>query len=263
MDRTGGAKSFSGLREESSCRRCGTCCRLGGPVLHGEDLSLVSPWGKSQERSFGLADLMTLRKGELARDDVAGTLAPLDAECVKLAPAPESPDWTCRFLDRDEGAPSGHDAVCRIHAGRPAQCRALSCTDTRSITELYARDRVTRRDLLQASGAPEAWQELPDAHEERCSIRHLTELACAVPWGHAACAEREELVHLLRFDAAFRQLCVEKGRIPQDCLPFLLGRPLVALLSGFGLRLEQHGSTQKLVRIEKGSYAPSGEPVKS
>ncbi len=250
-------ESSDGMMESHVCRRCGTCCRLGGPVLHREDLSLVSPLGHDRKNGFGLSDLMTLRAGELVRDDVAGTLAPLGEECVKLAPAGENGDWTCRFLERDPEAPQGRDAVCRIHAGRPAQCRALSCRDTRRIEALYTRNRATREELLRAAKAPAAWLEVPAAHEERCSVRHMAELASRIPWGKASGRETDELFHLLRFDEAFRQLCMERGHIPRKYLWFLLGRPLAALLAGFGLRLERHGNEQGLVRVAPDRYALS------
>lgn len=70
----------------SSCKRCGQCCRLGGPVLHRDDLSLLDRFDAPAKGTvpFGMADLVTLRTGELVRDDVIGTLTPLESECVKL-----------------------------------------------------------------------------------------------------------------------------------------------------------------------------------
>ena len=72
----------------SSCKRCGQCCRLGGPVLHRDDVSLLDLLDAPAKEgvAFGLADLVTLREGELVRDDVIGTLSPLEGECVKIAP---------------------------------------------------------------------------------------------------------------------------------------------------------------------------------
>ena len=65
----------------SSCKRCGQCCRLGGPVLHRDDLSLLDRFDAPAKGTvpFGMADLVTLRTGELVRDDVIGTLTPLEA----------------------------------------------------------------------------------------------------------------------------------------------------------------------------------------
>ena len=50
-------------------------------------------------------------------------------------------------------------------------------------------------------------------------------------------AARAELAELVRYDAAFRELCATRGRVPARVLPFLLGRPLAALLWDVGLRV--------------------------
>ena len=163
----------------SSCKRCGQCCRLGGPVLHRDDLSLLDRLDAPAKGTvpFGMADLVTLRTGELVRDDVIGTLTPLESECVKLAPARGRTDWECRFLVRMPGAVPGRDAGCGIYDRRPAQCRALSCSDTRGIAELYGHDRASRADVMRAVGAPEEWLGLFPAYEEMCAYSRIAPLA--------------------------------------------------------------------------------------
>ena len=187
----------------SSCKRCGQCCRLGGPVLHRDDLSLLDRLDAPAKGTvpFGMADLVTLRTGELVRDDVIGTLTPLESECVKLAPARGRTDWECRFLVRMPGAVPGRDAGCGIYDRRPAQCRALSCSDKEAT---------------------------------------------------------EALLETVRYDISFRQLCVERGNIPEGCLPFLLGRPLSETLVMFGLALARNNNRMGLVRRGEGRY---GGPV--
>ena len=302
-------------RKSLPCRRCGTCCRLGGPVLHTEDLQLAARFdvgirefaqGPAQTvtaaaiaelnrngKGFGLADLLTLRRGELARDDVAGTLLPLDAECVKIAPsllpATGPTDWTCRFLGFEDDIRSDHGsrpgktrlATCRIHDHRPAQCRALSCTDTRAIALQYRKERVTRADLLAAADAPASWREVPAAHEANCSVLRMAELARHIPSRNIRGKQPDagtapescdpnlpgsidetdaanEILHILRFDASVRRLCTERGHIPPAFLPFLLGRPATALLEGFGLRLVRRDEKLCLVRIGPGYYPSRG-----
>lgn len=63
---------------QTGCRRCGTCCEKGGPSLHLADKPLVVD-GQIPARC-----LFTLRKGERVRDNVAGTLVPLEREIVKI-----------------------------------------------------------------------------------------------------------------------------------------------------------------------------------
>ena len=93
----------------SSCKRCGQCCRLGGPVLHRDDLSLLDRLDAPAKGTvpFGMADLVTLRTGELVRDDVIGTLTPLESECVKLAPGQRPDGLGMPFSGPDAGRRAG------------------------------------------------------------------------------------------------------------------------------------------------------------
>lgn len=240
----------------ANCTRCGQCCRLGGAVLHLEDLGLLVLHDSDGEKKASLADLVTLRKGELARDDVLGTLLPLDEECVKIAPSAESPDWTCRFLVEAD------KAECALYRHRPAQCRALDCSDTGAIATLYASNRATRMAILNAVGAPETWRELIPAHEETCAFSRVAPLARLVlppinPGSPAELEATEALLETIRYDISFRSLCVERGNIPIEILPFLLGRPLADTLGMFGLALNRTASDQKtlgLVRKGRGVY---------
>ncbi len=249
----------------SSCKRCGQCCRLGGPVLHRDDLPLLDSLDSpaTERTPFGLADLVTLRVGELVRDDVLGTLTPLEAECVKMAPPADRTDWQCRFLVQMPGAVPGRDAGCAIYDRRPSQCRALNCSDTRDIAALYATNRATRADIMQAVGAPEEWLGLFPAYEETCSYARIAPLAKLVmpPINPGTPAEREAtetLLETVRFDIAFRRLCVERGGIGENLLPFLLGRPLSETIMMFGLSLVRNHDGLGLVRRNQ---PRSGGPV--
>ncbi|MDO9632844.1 MAG: hypothetical protein Q7I92_13180, partial [Humidesulfovibrio sp.] len=60
-----------------TCRRCGTCCRKGGPALHVPDLHLFRG-----PDALDLSLVVTLRAGELALDQPKGRLLPLTAEVL-------------------------------------------------------------------------------------------------------------------------------------------------------------------------------------
>lgn len=199
------------------CKGCGACCRKGGPTLHLEDMALI------RRGVLPLEALVTLRAGELARDDVAGTLLPLEEETVKIAGTGESDaPWHCRFHDRD--------GRCGIYVHRPAQCRALLCADTSALEQLYTRARATRAHVLAC--APEGWRELAEAHEEQCALEPL--LSPARHAGRDAEAAAV-LLEAVRYDLAFRELSVERAGVPSAALPCLLGRPLIVFLEAFGL----------------------------
>ena len=51
---------------------------------------------------------------------------------------------------------------------------------------------------------------------------------------------------------------MERGNIPEGCLPFLLGRPLSETLVMFGLALTRNNNRMGLVRRGEGRY---GGPV--
>jgi Fe-S-cluster containining protein len=217
-------------RRNFPCKACGECCRKGGPVLHREDRILLG------EGVLPPAALVTLRAGELARDDVRGELAPLPQEAIKLAGSGGS--WSCLYLDAGS---------CSIYARRPAQCRALFCEDASALAAMYEQERLTRADVLPLLHPD--WLPLAGAHEAECAWTRLAPLALRAP--HDAGAERAVL-EALRFDRAFRELAVERAKLPADALPLIFGRPLCALLADFGLALEAGGA--RLVRSGLSMY---------
>lgn len=173
---------------DTACRGCGTCCRKSGPALHTEDAALFA------SNAFGRADLVTVRAGELAFDQISGDLRPLEVDIVKfgdsrvrnshgfMVGADES-DATqaaglggCRFLVEQPKSPQGESrGQCGIYAHRPVECRALLCKDTRAIGALYNQDRLSRTDVLLATYDTEknpyaqALIQLVEAHSEACS----------------------------------------------------------------------------------------------
>lgn len=204
------------------CTACGTCCRKGGPVLHGEDARLV------EQQILPLAVLVTLRVGELTFDPVTSQLLPLEEEVIKVAGSgAELAPWHCVLLEGE--------SHCRIYADRPAQCRSLFCKDTSALEKLYTQRRLTRADILGLPHVPAGWLDLALAHEEDCNLLNLVPLARQVQQQVTGSAAAEQLLEALRFDTAFRELCIEKAHVPAEALPCLLGRPLADFLSSFGL----------------------------
>lgn len=237
----------------ADCSSCGTCCRKGGPVLHLQDSALVG-------QALPYTMLITLRAGELTYDPVTSRLVPLETEVIKVAgvalaghsladaadsggpataqasAAGGSSPWTCAFLEGE--------AHCRIYDHRPAQCRALFCKDTKALEALYAEGRLTRKDILAT--APAGWLDLAMAHEQDCSLAALIPLARQALTDPQADAS---LLEALRFDAAFRELCVEKAAMPAAVLNCVLGRPLADFLASFGLGVVGSGEGQRLERM--------------
>ena len=201
------------------CRRCGQCCLAGGPALHREDLALV------RNGTLARRDLVCLRAGEYARDDITGKLAGLDREIVKIGWAvpsrPQAP-YACRFH-----APK--DRSCRIHAARPAECRALFCEDTGAVRAMYAKERLTRKDLTDTSGG--LW-ELIVFHDRTFPAAHAARLA-----RRAASGDRKAEVPLedaVMAEASFRRTFLERCGADPGEMDFLFGRSLERLAAQFG-----------------------------
>jgi Fe-S-cluster containining protein len=210
-----------------SCQRCGVCCEKGGPSLHREDRRLVDD-GQIPARC-----LFTLRQGELARDDIRGTLAPLPAEIIKIKG--RDGRWTCQFYDR-------RSRGCTIYGHRPLECRVLDCRDTRKIEMVYDTDRLTRKDLL--ASVQGLWELIED-HERHCSYAELDRLV-RQGGGEIQPPQEAAILEMLRFDAHIRQLTVEKAGLDAGMLDFIFGRALSDTIGMFGLKLEKLDDTYRL-----------------
>lgn len=198
------------------CRRCGACCRLGGPALHREDLPLLASGRLRPE------DLLTLRRGDWVTDNVAGGVGPSPEELVKLAPGPDG--RACRWLRTPP--------ACAIHDQRPLECRLLFCDAPQALEARYRLDRLTRFDLLPAGSALAA---LCAAHEAATDLVALAALAEAALAGDERA--RQEAARLVRLDAAYRELLPARAGLAPAALPFYLGRPVTQAVPALGRAL--------------------------
>jgi Fe-S-cluster containining protein len=210
----------------AECRRCGTCCKKGGPTLHRQDRDRV------ETGAVPLRLLVTIRKGEIVREPEGGGLVRADSEMIKLKGS--ATGWTCILFDESQSRCTGYDL-------RPSECRAMACWDTAEIRKVMASPRLCRRDLL--SGVEGLWTLIED-HERRCPIRRVARLSESIRGGGGRNAG--DLLEMLGYDRALRDLLVEKGTDPEH-LDFLLGRPLDRLLDGFGIRLVREEGRVRLV----------------
>lgn len=188
----------------ATCRRCGTCCRLGGPALHADDLPLFARGVLAPEH------VLTLRRGEYVTDNVAGGVGPSADELLKVRPGPDG--QSCLFFSAPD--------TCRIHHDQPVQCRVLFCDAPEALAAMYTRDRLTRRDVIPAASA---LAELCAHHETETDLARLNALCRRAAGGDADA--REEAARIVRFDAAFRDLLPKRAGIPREALLFYLGRP--------------------------------------
>ncbi len=199
------------------CKKCGECCRKGGPGLHLADKALIERGVIERRR------MLTLRAGELVFDNVSGEVVPLAAEMVKIRNAPG--DSACIFLEGE--------ATCSIYEDRPSECRVMFCQDTSEIEAVYDTLRLNRSGLVNTEGG---LFELLVHHEEQCSHERAASLAVAADKGDEDALAA--LKDMAAFDENLRRLLVERAGADPEELPFLLGRPMAETIRARGGRLK-------------------------
>ena len=204
------------------CTRCGACCEKGGPCFHKEDRNLI------EKGVIPAKCLYTIRKGELAKDNVKDCLMTMDSDIIKIKGKDNS--WTCIFFDEDH-------KKCTIYNDRPLECRSLKCWDTRELEKIYANNRLTRKDLIAAI---EGLWDLIEDHMVRCDYQKIQKLIKAMG-GKNRNKARQELLEIIHYDAEIRKLVVSNGGLEPEMLDFLFGRPLSQTLKNYGVRIQISG----------------------
>ncbi len=203
--------------DDNSCKRCGTCCKKGGPSFHIKDKPLIDK-GKIPGKY-----LYTIRKNEPARDNIKNTLSPVDSDIIKIKSKYPPENWTCVFYEK---------AGCSIYRDRPSECKALKCWDTEEIEKTYSKDRLERKDLF--SNIEGLWDLIID-HQNRCSYKTIKKLADIIKDKEA----QKKLTELIQFDIYIRKLVEERSGMDSGMMDFLFGRKLVHTIKMFGLTIQQ------------------------
>jgi Fe-S-cluster containining protein len=217
----------------SECRRCGTCCRKGGPSFHRADKALI------EKGVIHSKYLYTLRKGEMAYDNVRQCLEPVSSDIIKLKGKGDG--WTCVFFNEKQNA-------CEIYENRPIECRALKCWDTQALENLYAKKRLKREDLI--ADIKGLWDLVKD-HQTRCNYEIIEKLVDALD-SSTGDEARRKLVEIIQFDMEIRKLVVSRGGLDREMLDFLFGRPLKQTLKNFGLKILQKGNKTIIAKRQGG-----------
>lgn len=208
---------------KAQCRRCGNCCRNGGPALHSEDLPLI------QDGTISLSEIVTLRPGERAYDQLSEKVDPLCSEILKIKGRDGT--WTCTYF-----SPAGNS--CGMYENRPLECEVLFCRDIEPLRAIYEKNRLTRADLLP-DGHP--LLDLIREHDEKCNPMQLEELAKAARAGDAQAGEK--LKKMVIFDMEVRRLVPEKTGMDPEMNEFFFGRPLRVLLATMNIKAYETGGT--------------------
>ena len=211
----------------TECMRCGICCKKGGPSFHLADKHLID------EGIILTKYLFTIRKGELAYDNVRHELLPLSSELIKIKGKNNSN--ICIFFNESE-------KKCEIYNNRPTECKALKCWDTREIEQIYSKNRLTRKDLLFDI---EGLWELVEDHQARCSYEKIKKTLQLQD--NSKNAIQKEIRQIIRYDTEIRHLVVKKGGMDSKILDFLFGQPLAVKLKSFTYSSGNSSSTKSSI----------------
>jgi Fe-S-cluster containining protein len=199
---------------QQECQQCGTCCTSGGPALHTEDEHLIRA-GK-----IPLAQLITIRKGEIAHNPLTKSLQPVKQELVKLSGVGR--EWNCSFFDPEQKG-------CTIYDHRPKACKALECWNTSAIEDLIEKDTLSRLDLIPAEHSIRPYVR---EHESLFPCPDMELLLNTGPSENA-----EELEDLVNKEIAYRTKVVASFDLSLGEELFYFGRPLFHLFVAAGAKV--------------------------
>jgi len=208
----------------ATCRRCGTCCRKGGPALHKEDRKLIT------SGIIPIKDLFTIRSGEWVSNQIKGMNEPTPTEIIKIKGI-DRKDWRCRYFNINQKS-------CRIYADRPVECRMLKCWEPEAIAAFYEQDRLGRKDLL---GRVAGLSELIDFHQAHCDHAQLNQWVKYLSAGDSKSNKKAQtaIVESIHWDLRIRTLAHEKANTDSDQFDFIFGRPLHDTLKILGWKIRK------------------------
>ncbi len=204
--------------KQTTCKQCGVCCRQGGPALHLQDLALV------KSGSIPINRLITIRKGELVDNPLAGKIVPTTVELVKVIG--KNGQWECCYYNAQSG--------CTVYAERPLACRMLKCWDTAEILALVEKDTLSRLDIVDKNDP--IFAHIVD-HERICPCHDLGDLRTNV--ARLSASRKKELEQRVRRDLDFRRKVTREMNLTVSAELFYFGRPMFQLLQPLGLHISE------------------------
>lgn len=202
---------------KNECIRCGTCCLKSGPVLHHEDKKNL------RAGHIGHRQLVTIRKGELARNPVNDLLEPVHQELIKIRG--KGDDWTCCFYDEKESS-------CTIYKHRLLECRLLKCWDPSELLSVIGKNTIIRADIINPD---DPILEVIKMHELECPYQDIENAIDNILRERDKAKNLERLTRFVNKDLSIRHYALSELGLNKDFELFIFGRPLFKILSDRGL----------------------------
>ena len=209
----------SQISKQSTCLRCGTCCRKGGPVLHWEDKKILLAGHAGHQH------LVTIRKGELSGNPVTDMLEPVSVELIKVKGKDD--EWTCFFYD-------AHKSACLLYENRFLECRLLKCWDVNDLLKVFGKRTLVRSDLINA-GDPIL--DVIEDHDRLCPAGEVEKLISYMLRGKDKEKNRKKLADFLSTDRQIRSFAINTLEMKSEFEHFIFGRPLAGIIKLRGLSL--------------------------
>ena len=211
-------------RNITSCIRCGTCCRKGGPVLHHEDEKIL------RHHHAEYQHLITIRKGELTYNPLSDRVEQACHEMVKVAGKGDT--WSCCFY-REE------DSLCMIYEHRFLECRLLKCWEPADVMSVIGKHVIRRSDIINQD---DPVLSIIETHERECSLSEVQQLIDEASFGKDSTKALRRLSELIQKDIALRSYALLDLELKPEYELFIFGRPLMRIVKDSGFVVKTAGS---------------------
>lgn len=209
------------MTRQTECKKCGDCCRQGGPALHKRDLDLV------RDGKIPISTLITIKKGELTHNPLTGVVQPAGVELVKITG--KGQQWECCCYDEQRG--------CTIYENRPQACVLLKCWDTKDVLNIVEKETLSRFDIL---GSDDPLIPAIREHERIYPCPDFLYIRDNV--GQLPDQQKKELEKQVRDDLSFRTRVISDFNLKLSEELFYFGRPLFQLLQTLGAIISESQS---------------------
>ena len=197
------------MTRQTECKKCGDCCRQGGPALHKRDIDLV------RDGKMPISTLITIKKGELTHNPLTGVVQPAGVELVKITG--KGQQWECCYYDEQKG--------CTIYKNRPQACVLLKCWDTKDVFNIVEKETLSRFDILGSDDPL-----IPAIREHERIYPCPDFLYIRDNMGQLPDQQKKELEKQVRDDLSFRTRVISDFNLKLSEELFYFGRPLFQLL---------------------------------